>query len=179
MKKIFCLLLASVIIFALFGCDSSYAISGIENFSENDCSMGLNDGLLPSDQQFLSDYPYENGSYHYWTDGDYSVAKTFVMLQYSEDVYAEAKAVCEAEYSFSETQFYYEDFTFSKPDILFERPEFENRGAQMLGYNDDTCILIFVGFIGYEIDQREMFSQSEFAELFDDEFRSFLTEAIL
>lgn len=174
MKKNYCLLLMLVITFAFTGCDASYSVSGLDNFSSQTCSMGLNDGLLPEDEQFLSEYPYETGTYRYWTDGNYSVAKTFVLLQYSEAIYPQAKAACEEQYSFLETQYHYEDFAFSNPNILFGPPEYDYSGAQMLGCDDDSCTLVFIGFFGYEIDESDVFSQSEFEEFFIKEFSSWV-----
>lgn len=175
MKKIFYLLLMPVIIFTFLGCESAYGVSGLENFSENACSFGLNDGLLPGNREFLTDYLYEEGDYHYWTDGSYSKAKTFVMLQYSEPIYQKVKSLCENYYSFSPVQFNCGDFAFSEPHDVYESSEYDFSGLQMFGYNDDTCTLIFIGCVGYAFNQYETINVSIFTEFFIDEFGAYLT----
>ena len=175
MRKILCLLLVPVIIFTFLGCERAYEVSGLENFSENACSLGLNDGILPGDRKFLADYPYEEGNYHYWTDGSYSKAKTFVRLQYSEPIYQKAKSLCENYYSFSTTQFNYGDFVFSEPHTVYESSEYDFSGVQMLGYNDITCTLIFIGCAGYTFDQSETINEFSFSEFFVDEFGAYLS----
>lgn len=175
MKKTLCLFLVLVSIFVFSGCDNSYEISGLENFSKNICSMGTCDGLLPTDSLFLSDHPYVNGDFHYWTDGDYTQAKAFVRLQYSEHIYLYKKSICENYYSVPQTQYQYEDFLFSEPNLIYEDiTNIPDAGMQMFGYDDATCTLVFISCYGYEFDRCKTITPSLFNEFFSNEFGRYL-----
>ena len=83
-----------ILIGLLSGC-GDIEIKGIENFSENSCDKGLNNGLLSGNHNFLVNYPYQDAEYQYWTDGSYQQYKTFVCLRYAKEVYENAKVVCQ------------------------------------------------------------------------------------
>ena len=174
MKRVCCILLALLSVLVFSACDSSYEIPGLDRFSENICSFGTCDRLLPGDKTFLSSYEYEDGSFYYWTDGDYHQAKAFVRLQYSEDVYANAKAAAENCYYYSVTQYKYDGFVFSEPRQYFDEEYSLRSEMQMFGYDDSTCTLVFISSYGYEFDRRETKTPSLFAELFADEFEEYL-----
>ena len=173
MKKTICLYLALVIIFLISGCDNSYEVSGIENFSKDLCSMGTCDGLLPTDSLFLSDYTYLNGAFRYWTNGDYTQAKAFVRLQYAEDIYFNKKSLCESYYDVAGTQFLYKNFVFSAPNRIYGNTEnVLNQGMQMFGYDDATYTLIFIGSFGYEFNRLETITPYLLSEFLDNEFKN-------
>lgn len=174
-KKVVCLLLVFLCVLMFSSCDSSYEISGLDRFNENICSMGTCDGLLPADSMFISNQPYEDGDFYYWTDGNYTQAKAFVRLQYSEDIYLFKKTLNEIYYDFSEIQYEYEGFIFSAPNILFEATETSpSHGIQMYGYNDATRTFIFISSYGYDFDRSKNITQSLFEEFFREEFEGYL-----
>lgn len=171
MKSAICLILLLVSILAFSGCDSSYEIVGLDRFDENICSMGTCDGLLPGDKEFLSAYAYEDGTYYYWTDGNYLHAKTFVRLQYPEDIYTRAKLHCENYYTFSEITYTYGDYVFSQARTYSMGEPLTS--VQMLGCDDDSCALLFVGSFGYEIDkyyESGMITEAVLADFLSTEF---------
>ena len=101
MKKICCGIFLVLCTIILCSCNS-FEIQGLDRFNENDCCFGLNYGLLPEGQDFLSDFLYEDGDYRYKRNNyGKAQAKTFVMLQYPEYVYQEVKAVCQNYFVFS------------------------------------------------------------------------------
>ena len=172
MKKAICLLLILGSILVLVGCDSSYEISGMENYSKNLCSKGTCDRLLPTSSLLVA---YSHGEFYYWTDGNYTKAKAFMELQYPEDTYLYNKSVCESYYSFSQTEYLYENYLFSMPNRIYEDSEnLPATGMYMFGYNDSTCSLIFIGFSGYAFDHREAITPALFREFFGKEFGGYL-----
>lgn len=176
MKRMCCILLAMLSVLIFSGCDSSYEISGLDRFNENICSFGTCDRLLPANSMFITNRPYEDGDFYYWTDGNYTQAKALVWLQYSEDIYLFKKSVSiDGYYDFSGTQYEYEGFVFSAPKILFEANETTPpHGIQMCGYNDTTCTFIFIGSYGYEFDSCETKTQALFEDFFEEEFAGYL-----
>ena len=175
MKNAVCFLLALVIVLMCSGCDQSYEVTGLDRFNENVCTAGTCDGLLPADSMFISNRPYEDGDFYYWTNGEYTQAKALVWLQYSEDIYLFKKPLNEIYYDFSETQYEYNGFIFSAPNIMFEATETTPaHGIQMYGYNDATCTFIFISSYGYDFDRSENITQSLFEEFFKNEFEGHL-----
>lgn len=176
MKRICCILLAMLSMLTLFGCDSSIEVSGLDRFNENVCFIGTCDGLLPANSMFISNRPYEDGNFYWWTDGWYSQAKALVWLQYSEDIYLLKKSVSiDGYYDFSGTQYEYEGFVFSAPNIMYNATETSpSQGIQMCGYNDATCTFIFIGSYGYEFDGAEIKTQALFEDFFEEEFAGYL-----
>ena len=171
MKRILCLFLMAGIILTFSGC-SRFEVHGLENFSENACSLGLNDGLLPGDRQFLSDYAYEAGDYHYWyADTIRQIkAKTFVRLQYPESIYLQAKSACEAYYPFAAEAYRFEGFVFPAPASANRASGSPSLGMQIFGYNDAACTLIFIGCYGYAYNRLESTTESDFAGFVSQEF---------
>lgn len=175
MKRLCCCVLLAVCIIILCGCNS-FEIQGLERFNENDCCFGLNCGLLPDGQGFLSDFSYENGNYHYQRNNyGQAQAKTFVRLQYSESIYQQAKSICQDYFTFTESQYIYESFVFFGVNIaggdLDLRTTFP--GVRMFGYNDDSYSLIFIGYLNDD-DINNQITPSNFASFFEDHFERYL-----
>lgn len=179
MKKILCNVLLFLLVGFLCGCNS-FEIQGINNFTEYDCCFGLNDRLLPENRTFLSNYTYDEGSYHYWRNNyGQAKAKTFVRLQYSEIIYHQAKSACQDYYNFSTTQYNYEDFVFYAINIADGdvRIDFKYPGLRMLGYNDNTCTLIFIGYLNDNaMDNDNQITTSNFLDFFNDQFGEYILD---
>ena len=173
MKKAVCSLLALVIVLMCSGCDQSYEVTGLDRFNENVCSMGTCDRLMPSGADFISNHPYENGNFYYWTDGNYSKAKAFVWLQYPEDIYPDAKAACESYHPISspkhQSMLQYEGFCFHVSNVWDDTLE-KYTDVRMFGYNDDSCTLVFAGFSDLTTEKYNFVDEQNFAELMRDEF---------
>ena len=175
MKKLLCVSLCVMLIVILGGCQS-FEISGIESFNEMDCQFGLNYNLLPGDCDFLTNYPYENGVYHYWRNewGD-AQAKSYVQITYSEEVYQQAKLACTECFTFSEEQYLYDTFTFHVVNLDGGDMSFvaEYPGFRLLGYSDDTCTLLFLAYLD-DSGETEPIDAFSFASFLDDHFGEWL-----
>lgn len=173
MKRILSLFLVSITVFAFSSC-SQFEVLGLDNFSENTCSLGLNDGLLPGDRQFLVDYAYEDGDYIYLYNDDLKQikAKTFVWIRYSEAVYPQAKSACEDYYRFTSEPYIYGDFIFSTSSFLHKPNEDNSVKIQTFGYNDNTCTLVFLGCYGYELNLNDSITESDFIDFLNNELGS-------
>ena len=159
----------------LCGCNS-FQINGIENFNENDCCFGLNVSLMPNGHDFLSTYQYEEGNYQYWRNNyGQAHAKTYIYLQYSDAIYQKAKLACQEFFTFSEESCSYESFVFYGVNIeggdTSLNPAYP--GFRMLGFNDDRCALVFIGYLNdaYEPDS---ISAISFEKFFEEQFSNFL-----
>ena len=174
MKKLLCLILcAGLITFA--GCNS-FELSGIAKFSETDCNFGLNDGLLPGDRAFLTNYPYENGDYHYWrNEWGWVQAKTYVQLQYSEEVYQQAKLACTESFIFSEEQYSYDTLTFHVVNFPGGDLSLDTAfpGVRLIGYHDDLCTLVFLAYLD-DTPEKEQLTASNFVSFLDDQFGAWM-----
>ena len=166
MKRIVYLLVLALLVMGLSACDSAYEITGLESFSENCCSIGTCDGLVPADRQFLSEFAYESGDFFYWTDGDYIKAKAFLRLQYSAEVYSAAKAACEEYYGISQPDYQYGDYTFRVAQASGEDDCF----YRMFGYNDARSELVFIGYADLRADGVPVLPQADLSALLRDAF---------
>ena len=171
MKKTCCGIFLVLCTIILCGCNS-FEIQGLDRFNENDCCFGLNYGLLPEGQDFLSDFLYEDGDYRYKRNNyGKAQAKTFVMLQYPEYVYQEVKAVCQNYFVFSDQQYHYENFVLFGVNVAGGDTTLRTTfpGFRMFGYNDDTCSVIFVGYLN-ESSEYNQIAPSDFASFFETQF---------
>lgn len=155
MKKVsLCLLI--LILCLLSGC-TTVKIDGIENFSEGHSSVSLTENLIPS-KEFLKDYEYIAGDYHYFEEKSFSESHlevSIMVLKYETDEYQKAKEFCLEELWLSEENAKeYNGYIFKENlslpykynDLINgvneEFPHFFN----MFSYNDDKCEIVSIGF---------------------------------
>lgn len=164
-----------VFVVLLSGC-TSFQISGLGNFSENDCCFGLNYALLPDGQEFLLNYSYENGDYQYWrNDFGPAHAKTYVQLSYTEDVYKQAKSECQEYFTFSEEVYLYENFTFYRVNFAGGDTSLNANfpGFRLLGVDDASCSLVFIGYLN-DNDSNKQITQSNISQFLKTQFGEWL-----
>ena len=177
MKKLACSILCVMLILVLTGC-KALEINGISNFRENDCHFGLTDNLLPNDRTFLTDYPYEEGDYHYWQNNwlsSYAQVKVFVQLMYSEEVYQQAKLACTEQFTISEEKYPHKDLTFHIYNPTGENLSLDDDypGVRLFGYNDDLCTLVFIAYMD-DNPKHEQLNASNLSDILDDQFGAWL-----
>ena len=177
MKKLACSILCVMLILVLTGC-KALEINGISNFRENDCHYGLTLNLLPNNCSFLTDYPYEEGDYHYWQNSLLEgpvQAKAFVQLMYSEGIYQQAKLACAEKFAFSEEQYPYKDLTFYIYNLTEENLSLNDDfpGVRLFGYNDEQRTLVFIAYLD-DNPKHEQLSTSNFSDILDDQFGAWL-----
>lgn len=161
----------TAMIVLLTGCNS-FQIDGLDKFNESDCCFGLNDMLLPDNREFLSNYPYESGDYHYWRNNyGKAQAKTYVQLTYSEEVYQQAKFACLKHFTISEEQYLYNTFVFYGVNISGGDTALDAAfpGIRLLGYSDDTCSLVFLGYLD-ETGKKSQIDSSNFVLFLNNHF---------
>lgn len=175
MKRLITFFVLLTLVVLLSGCNS-FQIHGLDNFNESDCCFGLNYRLLPGGKEFLSQYPYQRGDYQYWRNNyGNAQAKTYIQLVYSEEIYEHAKQVCQEHFTFSEESFSYNAFTFYGVNVAGGDVTFQTAfpGVRMLGYDDERCVLIFLGYL----DDNEKVSKvtaSNFTQTLEDQFGNWL-----
>lgn len=154
-KRLCCFVFMIILIIALSGC-SGIQIEGLENFHEEQCSFGLTDDLLPGNREFLSQFSYIKGQYLYWrNDWGPIEANVFIRLQYSKEVYQQAKTVCCEYFDFSEYPYYCEKFTLFPVNINGGEISTSTLypGLRMFGFDDESCMLIFVAYLDERNDE--------------------------
>ena len=185
LKKLNVLIIIALGLTLLSAC-SAVEISGIENFQKETCSVELTAELYPTDD-FLSRFQYEYGSYQYldkddWKWGDVRVVSH---LQYTSENYDNAKEYCLANFAFCEDHFYeYNGYRFA--EILCHTIRDEHDGLiigcnypkhfNMFAYNDQQCILVFLGYYNGDpnleekqlaLNNFESFLESVYSNYFD------------
>ena len=165
-KKLLLVVCAALMICLLAGCQETVRIDGLDRFHKEQSDLEVTLKLLPSDN-FLDRFSYINGDYHYKL-----VAKSYispetceqaiVVLEYDQETYQRAKNHCLKVMRLSDTnkkelngyQFiqnicmpigYAESSTLyleSPESNPYSYPEWFN----MLCYNDEKQLLIFLGF---------------------------------
>ena len=146
MKRIALILFSVFFIFGLSSC-TLYTNGGIENFSINDSSYGLNRFLIPDG--FLNLFDYSDGGYDYYESiGSYAYVTSLLYMQYDEETYRDAK-----EYALTHLELLeesgelYKDYVFFKRDVvIFDTKENgESTERFYFAYSDEQRILFAVG----------------------------------
>lgn len=137
-----------------------YELSGIEKFNENNSSYGISGRMLPSND-FLTLFEYIDGDYRYINDmGKTAKESELLYLTYNKDDYELAKSYAFEHIKCSETNiFTYKEYVFAEnitnladnPESPFEFPYIFN----MIGYNDNSQTLIFVGFSIFDPTEKD------------------------
>lgn len=151
--------------YSLSGCYQDFEKSSLEDYVEHIKIEQIGYSVyeldhpqyfLPS-QTFLDDYDYLEGGFHLYEEDTFKPEKNFpsrslLFLRYDEDTYIKAKncmlenipMVGDITYTYNAYSFYrnanfYNNFTAIAP------PEFPH-WFTMACYNDEKCILMFIGF---------------------------------
>ena len=164
MKRILIWLLLFFIFISVTGC-TEIEKSGFENYQKQTCSVGLTANMFPCDD-FLSKFQFINGNYHYrdYDEWKHGHAKTLTYVQYTPEVYEEAKAFCMDYWTFCEKHRYeYNGFIFAE-QLCYETQVSDGeyqvtcRYPEILSmwcYNDDLYTLVFLGYYNGNPDNAE------------------------
>ena len=146
----------------------------IENkYATGFSSLGLDDPkyFLPNDT-FIEDYTYVDGGYYLLENDPFSSdtqpSRCILWLKYDANIYNEAKAVVDGILSLAEKTYSFDTYVFSLHQDLRENQTFTPDWFTMVGYNEQTCTLFFLGF------HKEDMSISEVSELMESDFELFL-----
>lgn len=176
-RKAFVLLLLACLL--LTGC-TPIRVDGLQDYSKEDSSFSITKHLFPSDD-FLIDYPYLDGDYHYYGKVDLGPGydKAFAYLAYDPETYAEAKEHCLNQFNLAKDVIYacdnisfLEHLWYTIKDdsgewvIINKFP----RQFNMLGYDDASCTLYFIGYFNGD-------SKSAERTLAEENFKEFLKSA--
>ena len=145
MKRVFLVFLVAFLICSSVSCESVATNSGIENFSTEGCSFGLNRYLIPED--FLNLFEYSDGGYDYYCCvGSYAYVTTLLYMEYDEETYPNAK-----EYALNhldlieESEEVYQGYVFFRSAAV-AFPNLENDGSRFyFAYSNDQRILLAIG----------------------------------
>lgn len=160
-------------------CDSlEEYIESVERYKLGYSSLELDHPkyLLPSDS-FFSDYTHSNGGFYLYENslfGDED-CKSILWLQYSPEVYIEAKTSLNDIIAQSKRSYSYGDYSFFLHHNFYE--DGEGSGTYpawftLAGYNDTTYTLFFLGF--YLYPSRFHMSSEELNALMEPDFGKFL-----
>ena len=172
MKRLLAALMLILLPFSVVSCAEPIVKSGIENFSYATCSLGLTSNLFPS-EDYLTAFEYEEADYAYYDSCDlvWGYAKAFAYFRYSEEEYKKAKEHSLNTVSLNSNQYESSGYYFS--EYLCYESKDENgewiaksqfpEQFNMVGYNDDKCILVFIGYYnGNPEDSEIALAKSDF-----------------
>ena len=150
MKKIVAYVMCIIMTYLLAGCSENKSVSGLENFSIHMATMRTGWYLLPS-EDFLEKYEYIEGDYYWELKEDGFLVNcrdsSFIWLRYSKENYDKAKKYTTDTISVAENdRFIYNGYSFFR-NLKVEQ---EEKGVfpfwyTGVGYNDEKCILLFMG----------------------------------
>lgn len=162
-------------------------ITGIENHSEALSSRSLTDQLfMPRD--FLSTFTYESGNFFYYDRYDIfmkdPLERSLLYLNYDEETYLQAKEYAlQNIFSKEKVTRQYNDFVFvdnynGEKDAEYASEQFTTEISHWftsVGYNDQNCCLIFLGFYGSSEEMKVVngLSWGEFLEHYFSEYYDF------
>ena len=179
MKKIIALVFVIIFTLILTSCDKPFVRDSLEEYIERGAGYSSVEidrpkEFLPSDS-FFSDYTHSNGGFYLYESsllGDEN-DKSILWLEYTPEVYTEAKASLNDIINQSKRSYSYGDYSF------FLHHDFnEDDGGPypdhftLAGYNDTTYTLFFLGFSRY--DSRFNMSVEELNALMEPDFGKFL-----
>ena len=185
MKKIIPFVFVIIFTLSLTSCDGSYVCDSLEEYIETverneykvgHSSLGLDrpKEFLPSDS-FFSDYAHSDGGYYLYENGVMGSenSKSILWLEYTPEVYTEAKASLNDIIAQSKRSYSYGDYSFFLHHNFFE----DDGGTYpawftLAGYNDTTYTLFFLGFCRFPSDR--VMSVEELNALMEPDFGKFL-----
>ena len=164
-------------------------VNGLENWRAEESNVGLNQHLFPN-EQFITQFTYIDGNYHYNDDCKIfkpSVETSLVYLKYDSELYLEAKQYCLDNMNLSKNNIAeYNGYVFVENLSLPEEYECLQNGENlrypafftMFGYHDSLETLVFIGFHSSATTSygREVYDKIELAKT---DFGAFLTEFYL
>jgi len=157
MKRFCIAILLCLLVFMFCACSETYCVDGIENFRADHSNYELNVYLLPS-EYFIERFAHINIDYHYRAKYETyfsfsGIEKTFLVAEYEQEVYEQAKKFCLQNLQLSDTNtIEYNGYIFIENTKLAVR---QNRFGKsnafpkwfnMFAYNDDLKKLVFMGF---------------------------------
>jgi hypothetical protein len=155
MKRFFAVLMLILLPFSVVSCEEPIVINGIDSYTKATCSFGLTSNLFPS-EDFPTSFEYEKADYAYYDSGDliWGYAKAFAFFRYSEEDYQKAKNFCLNTIPLDSKKYEYGGYCFSEYlcyTVKDEDGEWISQSRfpeifNMVGYNDEECILIFIGY---------------------------------
>ena len=185
MKKIIAFVFVIIFVLSLTSCNEPIVCDSLEEYIEmverNEYKVGHSsleldhpEYLLPSDS-FFSDYTYSNGGYYRYENSLLGAenSKSILWLQYSPEVYIEAKTSLNDIIAQSKRSYSYGDYSF-----FLHHNFFEDYGGTypawftLAGYNDTTYTLFFLGFHKFSSDR--VMSSEELNALMEPDFGKFL-----
>ena len=185
MKKVIALVCIIIFTFALTSCGEPIVHNSLEEYiarvERYEYKLGYSNieidqpkEFLPSDS-FFSDYAHSDGGFYYYENslfGDEN-SKSILWLEYTPEVYTEAKASLNDIIAQSKRSYSYGDYSFFLHHDFFE----DDGGTYpawftLAGYNDTTYTLFFLGF--YLYPSRFHMSSEELNELMEPDFGKFL-----
>lgn len=145
-----------IILLVCFFPTAETQISGIDNYSPSNSTLGLSANLFPS-EDFLDQFPYTTGDYRFFFNGrmyqGYSTA--LVVLRYTPEQYRYAKEYCLEQFTLTdEHQFQIGSYTFVEHLCYTSKDEDGEyfpacqypRIFNMYAYNDSNNTLLFLGY---------------------------------
>jgi len=183
MKKIIALVFVIIFVLSLTSCDEPFVCDSLEEYIESverhklgysSVELDHPEYFLPSDS-FFSDYAHSDGGFYYYGSslfGDEN-DKSILWLEYTPEVYTEAKASLNDIIAQSKRSYSYGDYSFFLHHNFFE----DDGGTYpswftLAGYNDTTYTLFFLGFCRFQSDR--VMSVEELNALMEPDFGKFL-----
>ncbi len=176
MKKALFLWVLIAAIFLLSACDP-VDISGLENYDPANCSVSLSHFLFPG-EDFLDKFEYTCGTYEYHDpDTPDGSVTAIAALEYSPDVYEQAKSYCLEQFILCEShQYIVGEYSFCEQ--LCHKIKTDDgtlsvgcafpKHFNMFAYNDRTLTLVFLGFYNADADSPEsLLAQENFKAFLD------------
>ncbi len=155
MKRFFAVLMLILLPFSVVSCAEPIVKNGIDSYTKATCSLGLTSNLFPS-EDFPTSFEFEEADYAYYDSGDllWGYAKAFAYFRYSEEEYQKAKEHSLNTIPLDSKTYEYGGYCFSEYLCYTVKDEDGNWISQsrfpeifnMVGYNDEECILIFIGY---------------------------------
>ena len=154
MKKTLSLIIILTIVVMMFvGCTHTTK-NGLAIYIERYnyiCDFELTNDLIYNDAQFLEDFKYIDGDFHYESDF-WTCSKTLLYLEYDNETYINAKnAVLENTPHYDNEVYEFNGYVFHKTPNMYYNIEDSLKKFILIGYNDEKQTLFFLGaYVGPE-----------------------------
>ena len=188
MKKIIAFVFVIIFTLSLTSCDKPFVCDSLEEYIADIAEVEENEYIggyssveidhpkyfLPSGS-FFSDYTYSNGGFYIYERGlfEEESSKCILWLEYTPEVYTEAKTSLNDIITQSKHSYSYGDYSFFLHHNFFE--DFGGTYPDwftLAGYNDTSCTLFFLGFS--RCPSRYNVSVEELNALMEPDFGKFL-----
>ena len=148
MKKTLSLIIILTIVVMMFvGCTHTTK-NGLDIYIERYnyiCDFELTNDLIYNDAQFLEDFKYIDGDFHYESDF-WTCSKTLLYLEYDNETYINAKnAVLENTPHYDNEVYEFNGYVFYKTLNMSYNIEDSLIRFILIGYNDEKQTLFFLG----------------------------------